>query len=162
MTAPRAAWREPMVWLLLAIPAATVAGGIATMRLARAGAMDAVPDRVQRTAQAQVADLGADARAADLQLRATLRIDARGHVAIDVADAAGAAALALRLVHPTRADGDLAWTRAAGASALQGPALPADARGHWVLEDATREWRLVGERIPGERSARLQPAVAAP
>ena len=162
MTTARAAWREPMVWLMLAIPVATVAGGLATLKLARAGAMDAAPEPVQRTLQAQVTDLGADARAASLRLRATLRIDARGSVDTDYPNDPGVGALTLRLIHPTLAENDRVWTRATGEGGFRGPSVPADARGHWVLENATREWRLVGEHVPGERLIRLQPAVVAP
>jgi hypothetical protein len=155
MSASRA-WREPMVWLMLAIPFATVVAGMQTLRVARAGGMDAEPEPVLRTGQTQVVDLGADRRAAALGLVATLRVDARGVPGIAV-DAAGP--LELTLVHPTRTAGDLRWIRD-GDGAWSGPPLPRDARGRWVLEPATHDWRLVGRWPAADGIASLQPAVA--
>jgi hypothetical protein len=161
MSRPRHAWREPMVWLMLAIPAATVVAGIATLRLARAeGGLDAAPESVQRTAQTQVTDLGPDRRAAALGLQANLRVDARGRPVLRLPERADGA-LALRLVHPTRADGDLEWTRAVPGGDWSGPAVPIAARGHWVLEPADRAWRLVGRWPVDGGVVALQPAVAA-
>jgi hypothetical protein len=161
MSASRAAWREPMVWLLLAIPAATVVGGMATLRLARAGGIDAAPEVVRRTLQAQVTDLAPDAEAARRRLAATLLIDAAGQPHVALAAQADTAALVLHFVHPTRADLDRRWERAASAHAWHGPVARADARGRWILEDAAREWRLVGVTGDDPRRVVLEPAVAA-
>ena len=53
-------WREPMVWLLVAIPALAVFASVALLVAAdrTSGNNDLVPDNVRRTGQAQVADLG--------------------------------------------------------------------------------------------------------
>ena len=162
MSRARHAWREPRVWLRLAIPAATVVAGKATLRLARAdGGLDAAPETVRRTAQTQVTDLGPDRHAAALGLHASLGVDARGLPDLRLPAAHADAGLALRLVHPTRADGDLEWTRAAGGTDWSGPVVPAAARGHWVLEPADRAWRLVGTWPVDGGIAALQPAVAA-
>jgi hypothetical protein len=175
-----AAWRQPIVWLMCAIPLATVVAGFATLRTARADAMDAEPDAVKRTAQAQVADLAPDRRAAELGLHATIRVDADGRPAIAVASEFP---LTLRLVHPTRTDRDLRWTllprrpregggpldstslrvgpRFRGGDKIEGPRVPAHARGRWVLEDAAHGWRLVGRWPSDTGVATLEPAVAA-
>ena len=60
--ATRPAWKEPMVWLVAAIPAASVVASVALLVSAArsSGNDDAVADRVQRTAQIQVADLAPD------------------------------------------------------------------------------------------------------
>jgi hypothetical protein len=157
MSAAQAAWREPMVWLMLAIPLATVVAGLSTLRVAHADGMDAEPDEVRRTAQAQVVDLAADRHAAELGLRASVRVDARGQPVLSLPFPGG---LELRLVHPTRASGDLRWTRAAD-GAWSGPRVPAHARGRWVLEDMAHAWRLVGRWPSDTGAAELQPAVAA-
>ena len=66
-----------MVWLVVALPLASVVAGIALLVIAaRSGSNDAVADPVQRTAQIQVADLGSDALARQLRLTAILRTDA--------------------------------------------------------------------------------------
>ena len=149
-----------MLWLALAIPAATVAGGIGTLRVARGG-LDAAPESVQRTAQTQVTDLGPDRRAAALGLHASLRVDAHGHPRLAMPAAQASGPLALRLVHPTRAGGDLAWQRAAHGADWTGPVVPVAARGHWVLEPADHAWRLVGRWPVDGGVVALQPAVAA-
>jgi hypothetical protein len=146
-------WREPMVWLMLAIPAATVVAGVATWRVARAdGALDAVPEAVARVAQVQVADTHADEAAAARGLRATLEVGADGRWTV-----AGVDAHRLTLVHPTRARDDLAWTRLDGR--WSGPAVPRHAHGRVVLEGDG--WRLVGRWRPDATRVELHPAVAA-
>ena len=188
MTTPRAAWREPIVWLMLAIPFASVLAGFQTLRVAHADGMDAEPDAVRRTAQAQVADLAPDLRAAELGLHATLRVDANGRPVVEFADNS---ALTLRLVHPTRTERDLQWNVASpssrrpgesrgprgeashwvgpglrrgdgsGVLTFSGPPVPAHARGRWVLEDPSHAWRLVGRWPSDTGVAALEPAVAA-
>ena len=72
-------WRQPVVWLVVALVATAVAGGIAMVVIASGdGAVDAVPDPVRRTAQVQVVDLGPDVRARSESLSAIVRIDAKG------------------------------------------------------------------------------------
>ena len=62
--------REPMLFLVIALPAAAVAAGIATLVLAMGGAGDAGDARVRRVAQTQTADLAPDLAAARRGLRA--------------------------------------------------------------------------------------------
>lgn len=81
----RPAWREPMVWLVAAIPAMSIFAGVGLLVVAiRAGGADSVSDPVRRTAQVQVADLSPDALAASLHLRAVVRTDAGGVEVIPV------------------------------------------------------------------------------
>ena len=69
-------WREPMVWLVVGLPAAVVAASIAMIvMLVRSGPLDNVPDDVRRTSQMQVADLSPDMEARRLQLSALLRAE---------------------------------------------------------------------------------------
>lgn len=162
-TEKRSPWREPMVWLIAAIPAAAVIATIALLVTASrsSGNNDAVADRVQRTAQVQVADIGPDARARQLHLSAIVRA---GKDAVEVLPVDGAfdraADLTLSLHHPSRADLDrtlrLAPTktgwRAAGAVDL----------GHdWnaQLGPADGAWRLQGRWNAGQQAAYLHPAV---
>ena len=75
--AARPAWREPMVWLVVAIPlAAVVASTALLVSAARStGNNDAVTDQVRRTAQIQVEDLAPDLAARELQLAATVSVE---------------------------------------------------------------------------------------
>ena len=54
------AWRQPLLWLVLALPAATVVAGFTTLGLAAAGPDTSGDAAVKRTAQAQVEDLAPD------------------------------------------------------------------------------------------------------
>lgn len=150
-----------MLWLVVALPAAVVAAGIATLVIAiRAGGSDAIPDDVRRTAQIQVADLGADERAQALRLSAILRVDGG---MIEVLPVGGTFArrqpLQLALRHPTRAAEDLELQLTPGGNGWV-VAHGID-RGHdWRLELGPRDgnWRLRG-RLPKEQHAvRLSPA----
>src|SRR3546814_1227870 len=56
--------REPMIWLVIALPLAAVLGGIWMMVLSsRSGSIDSVSDDVQRTGKIQTTDLGQIGRA---------------------------------------------------------------------------------------------------
>jgi hypothetical protein len=164
-------WRQPVVWLVLALLAAAVAGGVAMLIVAGDGNSDAVPDQVQRTAGAQVADLDADELARQRQLSAIVRVDAKTGI-VQVLPVTGdfdrARPLLLSLHHPVRAAED----RVLGL-APSGPGWQATARidgSHdWNLQlapqDGTPEdgrWRLRGRLPKGQQAARVAPALQAP
>ena len=157
-------WRQPIIWLVVLLVAAAVAGGVIMVRVAGSdGPMDAVPDAVQRTGQAQQADLGPDARAASRQLSAIVRVDAKAG-AVEVLPVSGdfdrARPLRLQLHHPLRAAADLSL---ALAPTELGWRAEADiARGHdWNLQLAPADgaWRLRGRLPRGQLAARVHPAV---
>lgn len=155
--------REPMLWLVVGLPAAVVVAGIATLVIAlRSGGSDAIPDDVRRTAQVQVADLGADARARDLRLSALVRVDGE---ALEVLPVSGTlprqSPLTLRLQHPTQAAEDIELVlKPAGSGWRARHAL--DGSHDWRLElsPADRDWRLRGRLPAGILAARLDPALA--
>lgn len=161
----RSPWRQPIVWLMVALVGAAVVGSLLLVKVATNGdSVDAVPDEVQRTGQAQQADLGPDAAAARRQLAAIVRIDdERGYV--EVLPVSGdfdrATPLSLRLHHPTRAELDLSLTLAATDTGWRATAKPAsdhDWRVQLVPADG-KGWRLRG-RIPrGQLAAQLRPAL---
>ena len=171
-TTPSSPWRQPVVWLVIALVAAAVAGGITMVVIAGGdGAMDAVPDAVRRTAQVQVADLGPDAYAQREQLSAIVRIDAKlGFVeALPVSGRFDrASTLRLQLQHPLRASedvllelqpGDDGWRADAGDALLAASAVH-----DWKLQlsDADERWRLRGRLPKGQQAAHLEPALQAP
>lgn len=162
--ATRPAWKEPMVWLVAAIPAASVVASVALLVSAArsSGNDDAVADRVQRTAQIQVADLGPDEAAARLRLAALLRIDGKDlevlplHAGFDTAKP-----LKLALRHPTRSELDhelLMQPTATGWRAT----LELDLAHDWTLRlvPQDNQWRLQGRLPRGQLSARLQPVTS--
>ena len=166
MQPPRPAWREPMVWLVVAIPAASVVASFALLFAAArsSGNNDLVADPVRRTAQIQTADLGPDARAARLRLAALLRIDGAD---VEVLPLTGrfdtGASLTLALRHPTDAARDRTLVLQATASGWRLPSR-IDAGNDWNLQlgPADGRWRLQGRLGRDQRSARLDPAHAAP
>lgn len=163
MAMPRHPLREPMVWLVIALPLAAVIAGLTTLGIAiRHHGDDAMPESVHRVAQIQTRDLGVDA-------------------------AARAAGLAMLLVHEPHA---LRVERLAGELGQRQPLVlwlrhPVDGRfdrrvmlepgaggwtqvvdvpgGHdWRLEliSGDGHWRLVGRLPAGSVTARLEPSLA--
>lgn len=169
-TPPRPWFREPLVWLVIGLPAMVVVAGVWTLVVAaRAGGADSVPDTVRRTAQVQQADLGPDREAARLGLEAELAVDASSG-ALQVAlrgPAADAqpALLWLELRHPVRAeDQRLPLSRAGEAWRGRLPAAGGDGIAHdWILRLGPEDgaWRLAGRLEAEAAAATLRPAVAA-
>lgn len=164
-TRVRPAWKEPMVWLVAAIPAASVVASVALLAAAArsSGNNDAVADAVQRTAQIQVADLGPVLVARRLGLLAHLRVQGDRIELTPANDAFPRdAELRLWLRHPARAQDDLALTLRASAHGWQARhALPRDHDWNLDLAPADGRWRLQGRLPRGSDKTALQPALAA-
>lgn len=168
MPRPSSPWREPIVWLMVALVGAVVVGSAIMLKVAAdGGPMDVIPDPVTRTGQIQQADLGPDAAAAAAGLAAVVRID-RQRGFVEVYPVAGnfdhARRLRLSLHHPTRASEDISLELApfdAGWRAGASPALDHD----WLLQLRPAapgpDWRLRGRLARGALAARIQPAIAA-
>lgn len=169
-TAPGSAkpwYREPLVWMLIAIPLSAVVGGFITLGLAITSDDGLVVDdyykrgkeinRVLRRDHAAARqDLGGkllivpEKRILSLSLSArdTTRLPVKAH---------------LKLLHATRSgfdqEVDLDRTPEGKYHGLLTRAL---APGHWYLQVEADDWRLVGElHLPDDHSATLQPAVGA-
>ena len=161
-TPPRQWRRNPVAWLMIAIPAATVVAGFWTLWLAASeSGVDTHPDKVRRTAQVQVTSLEPDQAAARLGLSADVLVDAGG-VLVQVQPSSGPVAPQLQLVHPIESslDRDLAlspdprgWRSA--------ETLAGQEAWHLRLVAADGSWRLVGRYRPGDTALRLEPAVRA-
>lgn len=164
--------REPMVWLLIALPLAAVISSIWLVVLSmRGGSIDAVADTVQRTGQIQTTDLGPDQRAAQLKLSAVLQSE-NGMLRVFPAggDFHRGEPLQLILLHPqseandtslTLTPDDLGWH-------VQYTADP----GHdWNLQlsngnadgntdgNADGRWRLRGRLPKGQHATHLGPSL---
>ena len=159
----RKPWREPMVWLGFAIPAAAVFASFALLyESARSsGNNDMVPDDVKRTAQIQTADLTPDARAHQLHLSAVVRT-AKGTIEVD--PVAGEfdrhAPLQLSLHHPTVAKLDMVMELAPSANGWS-KTQDIDLSHDWnvLLTPADGAWKLHGRWIARQQAIYLQPAV---
>lgn len=161
--APRSWHREPWVWLVIAIPLATVVGGLVTLQLAIQSGDELVTDDFRKEGVAIYADPRRDAAAAELGVTAELTV-ARdsGHVDLQLAMARGEppAELLLVLSHATRAEFDhmVALRRSGDGYAGR---LERFEPGRWYLEltPRSRAWRLKGVLEPGqEGTLRLAPA----
>ena len=165
MTQQRHPLREPMVWLMIGLPAVAVVAGIALVVIAvRSGSSDAVIDTVQRTAQIQTTELGPDERAKALKLSAVLRI-AKGD-AIELLPVSGDfmrnEPLTLVLSHPSDASQDRRVELKPTELGWHGK-LPVDASHDWLLQlsPADAQWRLKGRLHARELAAHLGPALPA-
>jgi len=155
-------WREPMMWLVLGLPLASVVAGVILVSLAARDSSDSVGDVVTRTAQIQVADLSPDARARDLRLSAIVRVD---DGFLEVLPVTGEferqAPLRLVLRHPTQAASDLELRADPGDNGWRAEAT-LDAGHDWKLEVMPEgmPWRLQGRLPAGQRAAHVKPALS--
>jgi len=145
--APRKAFQEPMVWLMVGIPALTVIAGIATLIIAlRSGELDSVPSPVVRVAQTQTLQSSADNTASQRGYRGQLHIDRRQNpwqlqIQLTPEDAA-TGKLQVLFVHPQFAKQDVRIVLERGAGNLAEPLqfVPQQV----VVSDSRGVWRLVG------------------
>ena len=160
---PRPAWREPMVWLLVAIPGLAVLASVVLLVAAErsSGNNDLVPDEVARTGQAQVADLGPAQRAQALKLGAVVRVSAGG---IDALPAGGSfdrtQVLELSLVHPLEAARDRSLELKPSALGWHADG-DIDTSHDWNvrLQPQDGSWRLDGRWPRGQQAVFVHPAV---
>lgn len=161
----RPAWREPMVWLVAALPLASVIAGVSLLVIAiRTGGADSVADPVQRTAQIQVSDLGPDERAQQLRLTAIVRV---GTGLVEVLPVTGdfdhGAPLRIALRHPSQASGDRELLLQPTETGWRGK-IDLDTSHDWSLQVSSDDgqWRLRGRMPKGQLAAHLKPAVESP
>lgn len=140
--------KEPMVWLLIALPLAAVIGGALTIWLATHNADALVSDDYYKVGMAPLQRKAKDERAAAMALRAELLVQ-QGNLQVRLTGklAAEPPALILVLAHPSDADADIQLHLArVAAGTYQGPlpTIPAGKR-RLVLEAVGVDWRLTGE-----------------
>jgi hypothetical protein len=153
-------WREPMMWLVIALPLASVIAGGILLTLAFRDSSDSVGDLVQRTAQIQVSDLSPDARARDLRLSAIIRID-EGYVEVLPVTGEFDRGQPLRIVlrHPTLAAADVELRAAPSDNGWRADAeLGLDHDWKLELMPEGTPWRLQGRLPKGQRAAHVKPA----
>lgn len=156
MNAPApSALRQPLVWLVIALPLLSVVAGVSMLFLP-GDSIDAVGDKVKRTAQVQEADLSRDVEAQRLALSATLR---RAGDAIHVEGVGFDRNVPLQLLlrHPVRESEDRRATLARGVAQL--PSF--DATHDWIVElgPTDHRWRIVGRWKAHARETTLRPAL---
>ena len=134
-------------WFLIALPAASVAGGIATLVIAARNADSLVRADYYEAGLAINGEIARERAAAERQITATLAVDeGEGAVTVEVAGAGvdASADLVLDLSHPTRAGEDLSLRLVPMSSGRYRAPLARRLSGPWyaVLAPAGGDWRL--------------------
>ena len=156
-------WRNPVLWVVVGVPVAAVAASIALIVLATRESPDAAPERVQRTAQVQVTDLGPDSAAQHAGLSAVVRSQ---DGIVQVLPVTGrfdrAQPLRITFLHPARAAADVALTLQPDDLGWRLPHELPEAH-DWNVRIAPGDgrWRLSGRLPRGQHAAHLKPALQA-
>ena len=160
---PHKPWRRnPVAWLMILIPTATVVAGFWTLWLAASeSGVDSNPDTVRRTAQIQVTSLEPDEAASRLGLSGRAWLDG-DTLLVSVLPSSGTVAPQLQLVHPIENSLDRVLALSPDPRGWRADGSPAgDQAWHLRLVAADGSWRLVGRYRPGDTEVRLEPAVSA-
>ena len=140
-------YREPWVWLLIALPMTAVIGGLVTLYIAVTTSDGLVVDDYYKRGKAINMDLARDRAAAVHRLQATLSIDLqerRVTLWLQAQDYELPGAVSLALLHPTRAGHDqsvsLQMVDAGRYAGTVSELMP----GRWHVQLAAGDWRLSG------------------
>lgn len=136
-------YREPWPWILMAGPATVVVAGFVTAWLAVRSDDGLVVDDYYKQGLAINQTLGRSDAAERLGIKAELHL-ADGSVRVLLAGA-GAGALTLQLVHPTRAGMDQRLELAMVQPGVYEGRLPPMRAGRWNVVLERSDWRLAGD-----------------
>lgn len=155
-------YRQPWVWLLIALPMTAVIGGMVTIYIAVTTSDGLVVDDYYKRGKAINMDLARDRAASTHQLQARLAIDLQYRQVTLNLQAQGyelPGTVALALLHPTRAGHDQAvQLQMVDAGRYTGTVteLPL---GGWYVQLSADDWRLSGRlTLPQTEPAVLLPA----
>lgn len=158
------AWyREPYVWMLIAIPATAVVMGVVLLRLAIVSYDGLVADDYYQRGKEINRVLARDQAAAGLALAADVVMEPdRNGLFLRLYARQGFAfppRISLRLLHATRAGLDQELTVERLPDGRYFSLLKDLAPGRWHLQLETPVWRITGAvRSPGQPTTRLQPS----
>ena len=157
-------YREPFVWMLLAIPAASVVMGVVMVTLSIVSYDGLVVDDYYKRGLEINREIRRDTAASSLGLRAGIAVHpGRRLVEVKLSSRRGLAdlpqRLELRLAHPTRSGLDqLIILERVENGRYAGPVERLEP-GEWHLHLETQEWRLMGRMpVPGTGRTDLAPA----
>lgn len=147
-------YRVPMVWLLVAFPLWAVIGGFTMLWLASATDDGLVVDDYYRRGQEINLELKRDRAAAARGLSARVHIDyARREARVELRRAGRSPPdpLQVQLLHATRQGYDREFVLTPGADGSYHTALLGLAPGHYHVQLAAEDWRLLGSlHLPGD------------
>jgi len=155
-------YQQGWPWLLIALPASAVIGGIATIIIAVHSPNALVVDDYYKEGLAINRDKQRYATARDMQLTGLLRSDA-GQVSVTLTarEAVAESSLMLRVIHATRPELDrtVLLQRDAADGSYRAP-FPALVKGNWYLklQNPQQSWEIRTRiRVDGSFQARLTP-----
>lgn len=164
MTETRKTWQEPMVWLIVGIPALTVVAGFFTLYLAiSSGPLDSVQASVERVGKGQALHSDADNTASQGHYRGYLVIDRQAQpwqlTLKTFPETLTAPPVEVLFVHANLADRDVRVSLQSGSGRLTAPLdfIPQQI----VVTDRAGTWRLVGAYGDSANIA-LTPAIETP
>lgn len=161
MTETRRWYREPWVWLLIALPMSAVIGGMITIYLAVTSSDGLVVDDYYKRGKTINLELARDQAAARYELEALVRIDSQSgqvNVKLDSRDHLQPEYVRLLLLHPTRAGYDQhVMLEPDGEGVYRGAVSPVSPAS-WHVQLETDDWRLAGRvLLPQAEPLRLRP-----
>ncbi len=140
-------YREPWVWLLIALPMSAVIGGMITIYLAVASSDGLVVDDYYKRGKAINLDLARDEAAVRHHVEASLALDVAGDMAnlrLSAIDGTWPDNVRLSLLHPTRAGYDQVLTLVHGSAGNYRGRINELTQGHWYVQLEADDWRLSG------------------
>jgi len=153
-------YREPMVWLVILLPAAAVAAALASVVTAFVTRDAVVADEYRKEGLAINRDPTRDLAAQRAGVSAAITLEG-GMLNVRLAPGRAPAPRELVVIfsHATRAEQDRLVTLGAGANGAYAAPLPALAAGHWYVEvsPGDRSWRLAGEFVDTPGTLTLRP-----
>jgi len=161
MTETRRWYREPWVWLLIALPMSAVIGGMITIYLAVTSSDGLVEDDYYKRGKTINLELARDQAAAHYELEALVRIDSPGgRVSVTLAsrDHLQPGHVRLLLMHPTRAGYDQDVMLEPDWEGVYRGAVSPVSPASWHVQLEADDWRLAGRvQLPQAMPLRLEP-----
>ncbi len=158
-SAPRRWYREPMVWMVIAIPLSAVVVGAVLLTLSIRSWDGLVVDDYYRHGKEINRVLERDRLARQHGIEASLAVSQRD-VVVDLRHDGKLlvpATLELRFLHRTRSGLDRSVQLTLGPDGRYRGALDGEASGRWFLQLETGRWRVSGEaELPGDVIVALQ------
>ena len=157
-------YREPFVWLLIALPLTAVIASFVTLGLAINSDDGVVEDDYYRRGKEINLVLARDQAAASRGLQGRAELDDAEHQLRLRLSARVPGAIPdnveLKFLHATRSGIDRTLILPRQSGGIYRAPLPELAPGHWNVQLAAQDWRLVGSLyVPGGRGFELRPSV---
>ncbi len=147
LNSPRPWFREPWVWLIIALPASAVLGGIVTIWIAVVSDDGLVEDDYYKHGLEINRKLDRDKAAVLYGLVADLKISEGQnniHLSLDANDEfTRPSSIKLSFLHPTMKGYDQVLVLQSDSSGVYAGALPSLIQGKWYLQIEADDWRLL-------------------